>query len=1629
MIEPYTIEEMREIATKMGGRCVAEDILNARTKLEWVCKQGHSFKMTPYNARKGEWCPKCNPKREKKKYTIEYFKKIAEERGGECLSTRYTNFSTKLKFKCEKGHVWEAIPGNIVNGAWCRKCSIEMVSKNQRKSIEEMKDIAKKHGGRCLSKEYKNISTKIKWMCSKGHVWDAVPSSVIAGHWCPVCARNIPLGLDKMRDVAIKRGGECLSTRYINAKGKLKWRCKSGHIFFKSYDSIREGRWCPICAKYGSNIIETMKKIAKKRDGRCLSDTCTSPSTILEWECRNGHVWKMSPEEALARTWCKACKQISKKLFSKNTIEDMKRLGKERGCTCLSNVYVNYTTALRWRCEKGHEFEATPQQARNRKHFCPECKKSAPRSDITIKDMNVIASKGGGKCLSTIYTNSETKLEWECAEGHRWQASPGNVKMGHWCPECANNNRKKVILVIGDMEEIAKRKGGICLSSKMSSYSSPLSWRCKRGHEWEMSPRSAKDGVWCPECKTEEKRIMFTERMHEIARDHGGKFLSPSYINSKVKYKWICGKNHTFQARPDAAKKGWCPECRTKGVAGKKKTIQDMREMAREHGGYCDSKMYINNNTKLDWRCEKGHKWRSIPRYIQQGSWCPECNKTTKKRTHDIEEMKEIAKNHGGECLSKEYKNSSTKIKWKCANGHVFEKRPERARESWCSECLKVTKRNEKLEEFKKIARDRGGECLSTEFVTMHSPLKWRCSEGHEWESRPDHIRKGSWCPKCSRKANKTKYTIDDMKEIARKRKGSCLSEKFSNVNSKLKWRCSEGHEWEATPASILKGSWCLKCMQESMGYKSRDNSIEGMQDIATRRGGVCLSDEYINFITPLKWRCSEGHEWEATPAGIAGGSWCPVCAKTIKKTISDMNALASKKGGRCLSKKYVDRNTELEWECSKGHRWFTKPSNVIRGRWCPTCGGRREKTFDEILEIVGKRGGSCLSPALAPLNQPMEFQCNIGHFFKLRKSELLQGSWCPSCGLRKEYSTSDNILVGEYFTIINKNTYEEILFKINQEKTEKTDSLVKRLNVEFRNDTSGIVELIRGEHYAHYLLMTNKEFDSIRDFTSNFNIDFHGGDLDEYKKKNKPLYVEIIRFARELNSMLNEVNEKSIVSVLTHIIIRCIPGLHIDKYFFEVQEWLEGEFGLTCPRILKRASSYAMDKETFMELSMAIKKELENDDGRNISTTLKRMYGHNLTPLVHHHLGKVPNHYILLSSKPVLEIMKKIIFLHQPTEEELDTSYSINRDFYNEMSKNIAIFKSNFSDILKRDTTPIIPRFFEEYLQNFHYQTLRSYILDDKAAYVHDSFPKSSISNFSYFLGVMLSEGRFHDTGERSPALIIGPTNTLVFFDHYLPLIRHESMDGKQKILSPEFVNWLIETGILDEDLNKHPRIFGNKELFLAGLFDVRGISPKRNETHLHIDIPFKNFSEWLEIIPFQYPITISGVPILDDGIKDKFQPWEYPFGEQGVNYYIFGRKFPEYSNTPDEQCAKIIAKNLKYFMEEVFPHCVHPKLDSILEFGFYLQDDYGEYQPNSYSHMVKEELKLLGGINLKGIKRTISRKVLDPETRNLLIYIPDWLMELNREKGYGEKDILTSYQKFGEFNPLSFFDDESLS
>ena len=137
----------------------------------------------------------------------------------------------------------------------------------------------------------------------------------------------------------------------------------------------------------------------------------------------------------------------------------------------------------------------------------------------------------------------------------------------------------------------------------------------------------------------------------------------------------------------------------------------------------------------------------------------------------------------------------------------------------------------------------------------------------------------------------RVKLTLKEMQAIAREHRGKCLSQEYQDVFTKLLWKCKEGHRWEARPNNIRRGQWCLECSG------SKKLTLKEMQMLARKRGGKCLSQEYINIYIKLLWECAEGHQWEAVPNNIKRGTWCPGCYSIRRANQRKLKALKKARG------------------------------------------------------------------------------------------------------------------------------------------------------------------------------------------------------------------------------------------------------------------------------------------------------------------------------------------------------------------------------------------------------------------------------------------------------------------------------------------------------------------------------------------------------------------------------------------------------------------------------------------------------------------------------------------------------------------------------------------------------------
>lgn len=301
-------------------------------------------------------------------------------------------------------------------------------------NIELMRELARDRNGRCLSKEYIDRNTYLKWLCEKGHNFELTYTALKAGAWCKYCTMidRRQVAIELMQEWATKRNGKCLTNTYVPKGKKWKWQCKKGHIFLMTRAIVNNGQWCPTCRieeENGRNIFR-MNELAAKFGGKCLSTKYIGTQINMEWECERGHRFKMSRENVKRGAWCQKCK--NEDIWVEWYKEVLNYVGKKGG-KLLTDKLTDSTTKIKIECQKGHTWKTSPRSLIYRNTWCPYCYGKVP---LSLEEMKATARSHGGKCLSKVYVNSKTHLQWQCAKKHIWEAPYHNIQSGNWCPTC-----------------------------------------------------------------------------------------------------------------------------------------------------------------------------------------------------------------------------------------------------------------------------------------------------------------------------------------------------------------------------------------------------------------------------------------------------------------------------------------------------------------------------------------------------------------------------------------------------------------------------------------------------------------------------------------------------------------------------------------------------------------------------------------------------------------------------------------------------------------------------------------------------------------------------------------------------------------------------------------------------------------------------------------------------------------------------------------------------------------------------------------------------------------------------------------------------------------------------------------
>jgi Zn finger protein HypA/HybF involved in hydrogenase expression len=323
---------------------------------------------------------------------------------------------------------------------------------------------------------------------------------------------------------------------------------------------------------------------------------------------------------------------------------------------------------------------------------------------------------------------------------------------------------------------------------------------------------------------------------------------------------------------------------------------------------------------KMELECViDGYIWFAPWYTLKIGTGCPKCGGRVSPSIDDIKiELKEINKNIL--ILSDSHKNSSTKLKCECLiDNHIWYAKWGNLKHGYgCPKCAgRVLKDIREIKnEIYKITNIIE---IKTEKINKNTDkILCRCLiDGHEWSATYGNLKNGQGCPRCANNIKKTyDKAVEDVYFI--NKNIEIISKKYDGHNTPVECSCKKcGNVWNTRWSSLMSGTSCPLCANNMVSEKQRLGVAFIREELKKMNKGIfLLSEEYINSITKMKFKCDK-HDtvWETSWGVLKNGVGCPICVSNVRH------------GKGSYSIKMAERN-KSEWLSIKSQLYFIKCFN-----------------------------------------------------------------------------------------------------------------------------------------------------------------------------------------------------------------------------------------------------------------------------------------------------------------------------------------------------------------------------------------------------------------------------------------------------------------------------------------------------------------------------------------------------------------------------------------------------------------------------------------------------------------------------------------------------------------------------
>ena len=267
------------------------------------------------------------------------------------------------------------------------------------------------------------------------------------------------------------------------------------------------------------------------------------------------------------------------------------------------------------------------------------------------------------------------------------------------------------------------------------------------------------------------------------------------------------------------------------------------------------------------------------------------------------------------------------------------------------------------INEAKQVHGDKYDYSL-VEYINVKTNITILCSIHGEFDQNPYNHLRGSNCPKCVGKGQRTKSDFVEKSKQVHGDKYDYSLVSYKNNSTKVTILCPEHGKFEQTPDCHTQGQGCPKC-----GIKKSSESRKLQKSVFTKRSkgfhnnkyDYSLVGDYNTSHDKVTIICPEHGEFEQQVYVHLNGHGCPKCKaiKHVEESVYSINEFIQKARevhGNKYDYSLVDYNRAHDYislKCPNHGIYIKKAYMHLQGQGCPKCSVRNSNGENEILQFI----------------------------------------------------------------------------------------------------------------------------------------------------------------------------------------------------------------------------------------------------------------------------------------------------------------------------------------------------------------------------------------------------------------------------------------------------------------------------------------------------------------------------------------------------------------------------------------------------------------------------------------------------------------------------------------------------